>query len=118
MALIEHLVFRHMGRAPHVCEGDLSSLDHSSRGTGALVRGADNVPMILGLYIVSAYWFTASTSFANPAVTLARSLTDTFAGIHPAGVPAFVLAQFTGAVLATAFSAWLFELPPRSTHGT
>jgi glycerol uptake facilitator-like aquaporin len=85
---------------------------------GTLRWRADNVPMIVGLYIVSAYWFTASTSFANPAVTLARSLTDTFAGIHPAGVPAFVLAQFTGAVLATAFSAWLFELPPRSTHGT
>lgn len=80
---------------------------------GTLRWRADNVPMIVGLYITSAYWFTASTSFANPAVTLARSLTDTFAGIHPTGVPAFVLAQFAGALLATIFSAWLFELPPR-----
>ena len=63
---------------------------------GTLRWRADNVPMVVGLYITSAYWFTASTSFANPAVTLARSLTDTFAGIHPAGIPEFVLAQFAG----------------------
>jgi glycerol uptake facilitator-like aquaporin len=83
---------------------------------GTLRWRPDNVPMVVGLYITSAYWFTASTSFANPAVTLARSLTDTFAGIHPAGVPAFVLAQLAGALLATLLSAWLFELPPRSTR--
>jgi glycerol uptake facilitator-like aquaporin len=58
------------------------------------------VPLAVGLYISSAYWFTASTSFANPAVTLARSLTDTFAGIRPADVPGFVVAQALGAALA------------------
>lgn len=58
------------------------------------------VPMAVGLYITSAYWFTASTSFANPAVTIARSLTDTFAGINPAHAPAFIAAQLAGAVVA------------------
>ncbi|HTU81221.1 MAG TPA: hypothetical protein VMF61_03775, partial [Candidatus Acidoferrales bacterium] len=57
-------------------------------------------------YIVGAYWFSASTSFANPAVAIARSLSDTFAGIAPADVPAFVLAQLLGAVAATALFAW------------
>jgi glycerol uptake facilitator-like aquaporin len=58
------------------------------------------VPYAVGLYITSAYWFTASTSFANPAVTIARSLSDTYAGIAPAGVLAFILAQCAGAVAA------------------
>ena len=62
----------------------------------------------VGLYITAAYWFTASTSFANPAVTLARSLSDTFAGIAPAGVLAFVVAQIAGAVAALALSRWLW----------
>jgi glycerol uptake facilitator-like aquaporin len=63
---------------------------------GTLRWKAEAVRLAVGLYITSAYWFTASTSFANPAVTLARAVTDTFAGIHPAGVPAFVLAQLAG----------------------
>jgi glycerol uptake facilitator-like aquaporin len=63
-------------------------------------------------YITSAYWFTASTSFANPAVTIARSLTDTFAGIRAADVPGFVLGQFAGAMVATVLCRWL--LPPVS----
>jgi glycerol uptake facilitator-like aquaporin len=58
-------------------------------------------------YIAGAYWFTASTSFANPAVTLARALTDTFSGIQPADVPAFILAQVLGAVCATLLFGWL-----------
>jgi glycerol uptake facilitator-like aquaporin len=62
----------------------------------------------VGAYITAAYWFTASTSFANPAVTLARSASDTFAGIRPVDVPAFVLAQLFGAVAATIFCRWLF----------
>ena len=62
----------------------------------------------VGLYITAAYWFTASTSFANPAVTLARALSDTFAGIAPADVPAFWLAQAIGAVLAFLAGGWLF----------
>ena len=63
---------------------------------GCLARVPAAVPYAVGLYITSAYWFTASTSFANPAVTIARSLTDTFAGIAPTDIPMFVVAQFAG----------------------
>ena len=66
------------------------------------------VSYAVGLYITAAYWFTASTSFANPAVTLARALSDTFAGIAPADVPAFWIAQIVGAVLAMLAGGWLF----------
>jgi glycerol uptake facilitator-like aquaporin len=69
-------------------------------------------PFAVGAYITAAYWFTASTSFANPAVTLARSVTDTFAGIRPADVPVFIAAQLAGAATATALFRWL---EPRST---
>ncbi len=72
---------------------------------------ADAVPFAVAAYITAAYWFTASTSFANPAVTLARSATDTFAGIRPADAPAFVVAQLLGAGAATALFGWL---TPRS----
>jgi len=65
------------------------------------------VAVAVGLYIASAYWFTASTSFANPAVTIARSLSDTFAGISPADVPAFIAAEILGALAAAALAAWL-----------
>jgi glycerol uptake facilitator-like aquaporin len=65
------------------------------------------VPFAVGAYITGAYWFTASTSFANPAVTLARAASDTFAGIRPADVPGFIAAQFTGAAAATALFRWL-----------
>lgn len=67
----------------------------------------DFVPAAVGCYITAAYWFTASTSFANPAVTIARALTDTFSGIRPMDVPGFILAQVVGAGLAWAFFAWL-----------
>ncbi len=67
----------------------------------------ETIPAAIGLYITAAYWFTASTSFANPAVTIARSLTDTFAGIRPSDVPGFVGAQFVGAVLAVGFFRWI-----------
>ena len=69
----------------------------------------DAVPALVGLWIASAYWFTASTSFANPAVTFARALTSTFAGIAPASVPAFLLAQLAGAALAWALAGWLLR---------
>jgi glycerol uptake facilitator-like aquaporin len=72
---------------------------------------AEATPWIVGLYITSAYWFTASTSFANPAVTIARSLSDTFAGIAPSSAPAFVVAQLAGA--ATAVFAFQRLLAPR-----
>jgi glycerol uptake facilitator-like aquaporin len=65
------------------------------------------VPAAVGLYITAAYWFTASTSFANPAVTIARALSDTFAGIRPTDVPPFVVAQMLGAVAALFVCRWL-----------
>ena len=65
------------------------------------------VPFAVAAYITSAYWFTASTSFANPAVTLARAASDTFAGIRPADAPGFVMAQLGGAIAATALFRWL-----------
>jgi glycerol uptake facilitator-like aquaporin len=69
----------------------------------------DAMAPAVGLYITSAYWFTASTSFANPAVTIARSLSDTFAGIAPGDVPAFLAAQFLGAAVAAGVMRWLLK---------
>ncbi len=75
---------------------------------GAARFASASIPLLVGLYITAAYWFTASTSFANPAVTIARCLTDTFAGIAPASAPMFVLAQVAGAVMSYFVSRWLF----------
>lgn len=69
----------------------------------------DAVAMAVGLYITAAYWFTASTSFANPAVTIARGLSDTFAGIRPGDVPLFVVAQLLGAFIALAICRWIYS---------
>jgi glycerol uptake facilitator-like aquaporin len=69
----------------------------------------DAIPYAVGLYITSAYWFTASTSFANPAVTIARSLSDTFAGIAPAGVLAFIIAQIAGALFGVLIASLLYR---------
>ena len=74
----------------------------------------DLTPVAVGLYITSAYWFTASTSFANPAVTIARSLTDTFAGIAPASVAGFMAGQIAGALLAFPIFGWLIQEEQRS----
>jgi glycerol uptake facilitator-like aquaporin len=76
-------------------------------GCGA--RTPTAVAYAVGLYITSAYWFTASTSFANPAVTIARSLSDTFAGIAPAGVLAFICAQLVGMLTALRLARWLWR---------
>jgi glycerol uptake facilitator-like aquaporin len=76
---------------------------------GCVSRRPQSVPYAVGLYITAAYWFTASTSFANPAVTIARSLSDTFAGIAPAGVAAFITAQLAGALAAVGLSRWLWR---------
>ncbi len=76
---------------------------------GCLRFRPDFTPAAVGLYITSAYWFTASTSFANPAVTVARSLSDTFAGIAPSSVPAFVAAQVVGALVAAGVFGWLLK---------
>jgi len=74
---------------------------------GCARRNPDPTPIAVGAYIAAAYWFTASTSFANPAVTLARAVTNTFSGIRPDDVPAFLAAQLAGAVLATALFRWI-----------
>jgi glycerol uptake facilitator-like aquaporin len=76
---------------------------------GCVARAPATTPYAVGLYITSAYWFTASTSFANPAVTIARSLSDTFAGIAPGGVAAFIAAQLLGMVVAVALARWLWR---------
>ncbi|HMK81276.1 MAG TPA: MIP/aquaporin family protein [Xanthobacteraceae bacterium] len=78
---------------------------------GCLAGARAAVPYAVGLYIMAAYWFTASTSFANPAVTIARALSDTFAGIAPSGVPAFIAAQCAGALAATLLAIWLWPSP-------
>ena len=79
---------------------------------GCLRSRPNVVPFAVGLYITSAYWFTASTSFANPAVTLARAASDTFAGIRPADAPLFIAAQLLGAFAATALFRWLVPSLP------
>jgi glycerol uptake facilitator-like aquaporin len=78
---------------------------------GCVARVPAAVAYAVGLYITAAYWFTASTSFANPAVTLARSLSNTFAGIAPAGAPAFIVAQLVGAAVAVVIAGWLWRKP-------
>jgi glycerol uptake facilitator-like aquaporin len=81
---------------------------------GCARRRPTAVPFAVGAYITAAYWFTSSTSFANPAVTLARAASDTFAGIRPADVPGFVVAQLLGAAAATATFRWLTPPLPRA----
>lgn len=76
---------------------------------GCLRAKPDAVPYAVGLFITAGYWFTSSTSFANPAVTIARSISDTFAGIRPDDAPAFIAAQVIGALLATATMRWLWQ---------
>lgn len=81
---------------------------------GCLAGARTAIPYAVGLYITAAYWFTASTSFANPAVTIARSLSDTFAGIAPSGVAGFIVAQLAGAAAATLLAAWLWPKPVKA----
>jgi glycerol uptake facilitator-like aquaporin len=76
---------------------------------GCAARTPTAIPYAVGLYITSAYWFTASTSFANPAVTVARSLSDTFAGIAPSGVAGFIVAQLMGMAAAVVVGKWLWS---------
>jgi glycerol uptake facilitator-like aquaporin len=79
---------------------------------GCRARKPDAAPYAVGAYIVAAFWFTASTSFANPAVTLARAYSDTFAGIAPGNAPGFVLAQCVGTLAAIALAPWLWQIAP------
>lgn len=81
---------------------------------GCSRRRSAAVPFAVAAYITAAYWFTASTCFANPAVTLARALSDTFAGIRPSDVPAFIVAQFAGAIAATLLFRWLVPTLPET----
>jgi len=80
------------------------------------LRSAVIVPFAVAAYITAAYWFTASTSFANPAVTLARSMSDTFAGIRPIDAPGFIVAQFVGALAATALFRWLLMIEKKEAE--
>ena len=75
---------------------------------GCLSCAPASVPYVVGLYIIAAYWFTASTSFANPAVTVARSLSDTFAGIAPGGVLSFIAAQMAGMLIGVGLAGWIW----------
>jgi glycerol uptake facilitator-like aquaporin len=80
---------------------------------GSLRFRPEATPVMVGLYITAAYWFTASTSFANPVVTLARSLSNTFAGIAPACAPLFIICQLAGAAIAACLFGWLLQEPSR-----
>jgi len=83
---------------------------------GCSRRRSTAVPFAVGAYITGAYWFTASTSFANPAVTIARTMSDTFAGIRPADAPAFIVAQLIGGAVATALFRWLVPALPSTAN--
>lgn len=80
---------------------------------GAARFRPDSVAYAVGLFITAGYWFTSSTSFANPAVTIARTMTDTFAGIMPADAPMFIASQLAAAALATGLASWLFAAPAK-----
>jgi glycerol uptake facilitator-like aquaporin len=82
---------------------------------GGLRFNAPAIPWLVGLYITAAYWFTASTSFANPAVAIARSFSNTFSGIRPLDLPGFIVAQLIGAALAVALFGWLLHAGAKAT---
>jgi glycerol uptake facilitator-like aquaporin len=117
-SLLAHLMFELpvLQFATHVRTGGAQWLSEAVAAFGlvAVILGglrarAQAVPALVGLYITAAYWFTASTSFANPAVTIARALTDTFSGIRPLDAPGFIIAQMAGALLALGLANWLFK---------
>ncbi len=81
----------------------------------SLKQPVEQIALRVGLYITAAYWFTASTSYANPAVTIGRALTSSFSGIGPADVPGFIIAQVIGALLALALATWLLRIPSERT---
>ena len=115
-AVVAHLMFalpaislsRHVRSGPHQVFGEfIATFGLVSVIWGCSRLRSNAVAFAVGAYITAAYWFTASTSFANPAVTMARCLSDTFAGIRPIDVPWFVIAQFLGGIAATAVFRWL-----------
>jgi glycerol uptake facilitator-like aquaporin len=116
---VAHLMFEHplFALSPHTRAGAAQLLSEfvATFGLLAVIRGCGQrqaTAFAVGAYIAAAYWFTASTSFANPAVTLARAATDTFAGIRPADAPGFIGAQLMGALAATALFRWLVPSVP------
>jgi glycerol uptake facilitator-like aquaporin len=117
-SILAHLIFElpALQLATHVRTGAAQWLSEAvaTFGLVAVILGGlqarpQAIPALVGLYITAAYWFTASTSFANPAVTIARALTDTFSGIRPLDAPAFIIAQLAGALLALSLAGWLFK---------
>jgi glycerol uptake facilitator-like aquaporin len=122
-AAAAHVMFGHqvLAWSTHARDGGSQMFSEGVATFGLLAviwavsrRRPSAVAPAVGAYITAAYWFTASTSFANPAVTVARCLTNTFAGIRPADVPGFIAAQFVGALLATALVTWL--VPVRTSE--
>jgi glycerol uptake facilitator-like aquaporin len=122
--LLAHLMFGEpllqLSQHPRTGGGQLLSEFVATFGLLAVIQGcgrcrSESVPLAVGLYITAAYWFTASTSFANPAVTAARAVTDTFAGIRPVDAPGFVVAQVAGAVAGAGLIRWLGAEPPTSS---
>jgi glycerol uptake facilitator-like aquaporin len=121
--LLAHAMFalRLISLSRHVRHGPSQMLSEfvATFGLMSVIWGCsrsrpNTTPFAVGAYITAAYWFTASTSFANPAVTIARSLSDTFAGIRPTDVPAFILAQLAGGIAATILFRWLIGASPDS----
>ena len=119
---LAHLMFRLplYSASQHIRSGPCQWLSEfiATFGLMAVIWGCSRVrttavPFAIAAYIVAAYWFTSSTSFANPAVTLARAASDTFAGIRPVDAPPFILAQFAGAAVATVLFRWLLPASPR-----
>jgi glycerol uptake facilitator-like aquaporin len=115
-ALLAHAMFELplLEASGHIRTGPAQWLAESVATCGLLLvvlghRRSQDAPWMVAAWIGAAYWFTASTSFANPAITIARSLSDTFAGIRPADVPAFIAAQFVGALLALLLARVLFK---------
>jgi glycerol uptake facilitator-like aquaporin len=120
-AIVAHLMFglRWYSLSSHSRHGWAQALSEfvATLGLLSVIWGSSRlrssaVPFAVASYITAAYWFTASTSFANPAVTIARSLSDTFAGIRPADVPLFIVAQIAGALAATFLFRWLIPSVP------
>jgi glycerol uptake facilitator-like aquaporin len=119
--LLAHIMFSlpYVSLSKHVRSGADQFVSEFTATFGLLCviwgcsRSRSNVvPFAVGSYITAAYWFTASTSFANPAVTIARGLSDTFAGIRPTDVPLFIAAQFVGGIAATLLFRWLVPSLP------
>lgn len=108
LALIQESTKVRMGVGQWFAEG-VATFGLVATIFGCIRARPDAVAMAVGLYITAGYWFTASTSFANPAVTISRSFTDTFSGIQPADAPAFIGMQIVGAILAVLVLGWLWR---------